>query len=428
MVHNFYYKCRICNTKFRLRWQASDFDTNVILICPKCNTKINGKIKVESEKIKESFSNLENYVPDKDNRYADYVAEISSEFLCKKMKRDVGVNELTPFMRNSDIIFKREKISLLIDFADKVKKYANDLITAYDLYNNLQYVYLGTKLKEDTNPFLLEIKKSIKKYRFVNQIDYLMGIHQYSVVLLTKSYTNNTFDRIRNASDGVIEILKKHHNSLLDFVKHLNDENYFYKINVKFAQIISDFLFNYRSFLPLYIKECKINESLEEFGITTLDYQRLENFYKKAFEFLCDYMPIIIGLNNIVERNDFHNFATGKIDFKTKMNEFNSKYQRFEQCIIKGEKFSSDFADCLDNILRNSEAHFSTEYDALTQMITFKNVKRGHEKICSKYLVEFGIDVIEIFQKCIILWEYAYQLNKIYLIKVEKQKLSYKIN
>lgn len=61
-------------------------------------------------------------------------------------------------------------------------------------------------------------------------------------------------------------------------------------------------------------------------------------------------------------------------------------------------------------------------------MITFKNVKRGHERICSKYLVEFGIDVIEIFQKCIILWEYAYQLNKIYLIKVEKQKVSYKIN
>ena len=50
----------------------------------------------------------------------------------------------------------------------------------------------------------------------------------------------------------------------------------------------------------------------------------------------------------------------------------------------------------------------------------------GNITINEKYLIEFGIDVIKIFQKCCILWEFSYQLNKIYLCFVKGEINSYK--
>lgn len=427
MTTNIYCTCDICKTKFRFRWQVSELSVNIVVICPKCKTKIKGELKTQDEKIKSNFINASKYnIGDKFEK-ADYVLEVSAEFLCKKMEKDIGKIDYTPFIRNTDLILNVEQTQSLIYFAKNAEKYKEDIITAYNLYNNNQFEYLGKNLKNKNYEYINIIKSEIKSYRFVKQIDYLLGIHQYAVVLLSKTYTSGTFNKLNNIKDEIIKLSNKKHNEIINFIKILNDQGYYSNINIKFAKLIEEFLENYKNYLPLYLKKCEINFSLEQFGISTLDYEKMENFYKKAYEFLGDFIPIIIGLNNIAERNNVNNFKNDVEDFSIKINKFSSKFLLFEQCIIENEKFSKEFHNCINNVVRNSEAHFSTEYDAITQIITFKNINRGNEKICTKYLIEFGIEIINIFQKCIILWEYAYQLNKIYLFNVLKQKIAYKI-
>lgn len=426
MVHNFYYKCRICNTKFRLRWQVSDLGVNTVLVCPRCGTKIKGEISACGIGFNYNFINAIDCSGEMTDSYGDFVLEISSEFLCKKIRQDVKVTSLTMVMREPELFYNNQRTFALVDYANNVKKYTNDIITAYDLYNNSQYLYLKKLLINDKNPFLKEIKKTIQKYEFKKNIDYLMGIHQYAAILLSKTYIDNTLTIMTNITTEIFSIFESHNSQMLEYVSFLENEKYYIDVNIKFSKLIEAFLNQYKSFLPLYIKECQINVPLDEFGISTLDYEDLENFYKKAYEFICDYIPIVIGLNNIVSRNDFRNFVNCTSDFKTKMNSYLSKYRRFNENIVDNEKFSNLFKNCLDNIIRNSEAHFSTEYNTLTQKVTFRNNYMGNITINEKYLIEFGIDVIKIFQKCCILWEFSYQLNKIYLCFVKGEINSYK--
>ena len=76
------------------------------------------------------------------------------------------------------------------------------------------------------------------------------------------------------------------------------------------------------------------------------------------------------------------------------------------------ELFSEPFINCVDNVIRNSEAHFNYEMDPVTQMITFKD-KNKTKKL---YLVDFAKDTLNIFYSATVLWELSYQLYKKYRI------------
>lgn len=93
-----------------------------------------------------------------------------------------------------------------------------------------------------------------------------------------------------------------------------------------------------------------------------------------------------------------------------------SKYNRYNDFIKENEKFSNMFIGGLDNVIRNSEAHFDYKYDQMTQKITFTNNHKGNISTKEMYIVEFAIEVINIYQKCALIWEMNYNLNKVFMI------------
>jgi hypothetical protein len=67
-----------------------------------------------------------------------------------------------------------------------------------------------------------------------------------------------------------------------------------------------------------------------------------------------------------------------------------------------------------DNLIRNSIAHSSYDYDPVSQLITFRQL--GSDKTRELYLVEFLESVWKIFVALLRLMEFVYQLRKYHYV------------
>ena len=156
---------------------------------------------------------------------------------------------------------------------------------------------------------------------------------------------------------------------------------------------------------------------LDTIGITTLDIEKMISIYKKCYEFLGSFVILPIGLNNIIERNNCNLFHNGKEhEIYEFLESISSKFNRYNDFLKEHEKFSHMFIGGLNNIIRNSEAHFDYYFNQLTQKIKFVNNHKGDIYEKEMYLVEFAVEVIKIYQKCVLIWEMSYQLNELFLI------------
>ena len=154
---------------------------------------------------------------------------------------------------------------------------------------------------------------------------------------------------------------------------------------------------------------------LEEYGLSSVDYEDLLELYRKCYEFIGEFIIYIIGLNNIHERGDYNSFKNGVSDLEEKINR-EDKYNRIQSFVRPDEKYSNGYCDTLNKIIRNAEAHFDVDYDIFTQKITFINHGKKETQTHEMYLLELAEETIKIFGLAVELWEIAYQLQKLRMI------------
>ncbi len=410
MIMNFYIKCCACNTKFRLRWQIGYPFVSVAFQCPSCNTNISGFVQDKShfEFVKE-FKNGIDCLDEITNNFADYVVEISSEFFTKKIKKD-GALDVSPFMRSSYVIKDNDYFNKVCQYGFKIKELKDNVSLIYSLFLNNKWDVLSKQLEKSNDIFVQSTKNKNKE--LYEKHNYFEFIHNYLKLHINFLCFESIYKRVCEIEQDIKSIYHLNKESLEEFCNKLSEDKQFVLLENKFKILLLDYMDLYRGLLPIYFKKDITTIDMNELGLSTNSINDLLHFYKNAYEFLGEFIVIIIGLNNISTRGNANKFMNKEKDVFETINKISSKVNRFNDYLKNGEIFTNDFVGGLNNIIRNSEAHFDMFFDPITQKIIFKNKKENNVTVLEKYMLEFSKDVIDIFQKCIILWEISFQLQK----------------
>lgn len=422
MTINSFVRCDLCGTKIRFRWQVG-YDPNVVVYvkCPKCSSPIEAEFNglFTSTKMNNIYGATEIF-----ESQADYCQEISGEFFCLKMTKNSDVPIKTQFLRNSFLFEndnKRKYYGRLLEYAQNIKLYKNEILQIASLIKNKKYDLLKRKINNNENNLVQLFRKFNICDILQNDYDYFKCYYEYIKFLLDNIILFDAKIDHKNIDEKLDVLVNKMKKQLKEFSVKIVKNGIADSINSKFITITHEYLDLFKGLLPIYLVEFDLSKkNLEKNGITTIEYSKLESFYKKCYEFITDNSFVIIALNNLYERNDINQFFNKRDNVINIMKMCKSKYNVFINNIKKDEFLSSFFVGSLDNIVRNSEAHFLTEYDIITQKITFKNKNgKGEIRNIKKYLAEFAKENIQIYMKCYYLWNISMRLIEINYLKNE---------
>ena len=401
MVTNIIIACDRCGTTFRLRWQVENYKAPVLIRCPKCNSKIRGLLQTgEKLTLSGSFNNAHIV---KGTNEADYVQEISTEFITHKLAlADQFTDFTTPFIRSS--FYDHQGIFRYLSF---IEQYPNEAENIHDLLKAKSTSYLKKKLRDEKNQYIVSCKRVIRKYRLNSEVDLLMACHQYIMVMLLGSGVDRSTTGVM---EDLVELTKRNLDQVKKFSKIMDTHDYYENLNTKFPALVGLYNENYLSLVSTFMLDDG-QVDLEEWGLSSVDYEDLLELYRKCYEFIGEFIIYIIGLNNIYERGGYNEFRSGTSDIEEKVNQ-EDKYNRNQSFVKEGEKFSKGYCDTLNKIIRNAEAHFDVEYDIFTQKIKFINHGKKNTDVEEMYLLQFAKESIKVFDLVVKLWEIAYQLQK----------------
>lgn len=412
MVTNFFIQCNCCKLVYRLRWQIGYEKATVQIRCPKCNSRLHGYLSTNGSSAINIHGAKEISC---DN--ADYVQEVSTEFLTHKIKAEAEFTDfITPFIRSN--IYDHPNIMEYLHF---IEDHPNEVEVINDLLNEKSSKYLKEKLRDDNNVYINICKRAIKKYRLNSQVDLLMASHQYLMTMLLRSGIDASVTSIMN---DIKDLRIKFFEQVKEFSKLLDNKGYYSLLNSKFSKLTNIYNSNYLSFVSTLITNDISKIDLDEFGLSSVDYEDLLELYRKCYEFIGEFIIYIVGLNNIYERGGYNVFKKGTADIEEKVNK-EDKYNRIQSFVKKDERFSNGFCETLNKIIRNADAHFDVQYDIFNQVITFTNKGKNNTDEEKLYLLEFTNETIKIFGLCVVLWEIAYQLQKTRLILDLRQDWNY---
>jgi hypothetical protein len=161
----------------------------------------------------------------------------------------------------------------------------------------------------------------------------------------------------------------------------------------------------------------------DTFGIATTSFEDMIKFYADSYELILDYIDVAIGLNNIVVRGDHNTFPanTIRVNKKTPCVGNFEDYREIVKSsrlnlLVDNEPFSK--AIPLNRKVRNAIAHFSYEFNAGTQKITFSDKYKSSDNTVELYLIELALLCYENISILVYLDELLYSLRKIHYTKM----------
>lgn len=404
MIDRSYIKCDFCKTNILLRFQIGEFNIPFNFCCPNCNVNITGVRKIISNNLLElNNATLIGEVE------PDYFVDLSVELPHRKIQKYISFEEMysngsSPFM---DImrLFKepQDYMNIMKSIGDFMLFKVND----WNLLKSLYDVYMGNKIEFIKDP-ILEISPN---YIVNNKLDAAMALHQSSVIGLNKILPLNSLNEFMIYSSkimGTDKIAK-----VKEFVKFLkNNMDFDFELK-RIVKVYSRFFEDFERYIPIItislggIRE-KFNK--ESYGIATISFDNMINFYKDSYELLLDMITIAIGLNNIFIRGNYDIFfedanASNFVQYNNL-----PKSQR-----LKALNQEELFSKCIemDRNVRNAIAHYTYDFDSNSQRIRFYDKYRGSENIVELYLCDLASLCYDNITILVYLNELFYNLRKI---------------
>lgn len=411
MMHNTSIACDLCDEKINLRIQMGYFNIPFNIHCPECETSINGTVLLDNDygmNIFEGKSILQ--LQNAHECYADgiindiYSVELSAEFPTKKIhKRNMMSPGLTAFMRN---LSNRDSTYDAMKFITYHNEYFNEIHTYFNLFFNGKDELLIKKL----NKKLTEIPNMTQFKEINNKLEAYMLLHQLLMTLTGTSYALED-NLLESYTELGLKIgLNRNSKKKIEYLPVIKER--FDSIEKKGLELIKDFGKIYTQLIPVVVlRNSNGFEKLDknQFGIVTANFEELSDFYAKSYEFILNNVDIIIGLNNIEERDNYYLCANGKnYDDIFKMK---SKIQRL-QLLDRNEVYSKN-TSFLKNRIRNSIQHYDHSIDYMSQEIIFTDNFAGQTKEEKLYLIDFGLLCLENFSLIVYMLEIVYSLRKL---------------
>lgn len=132
--------------------------------------------------------------------------------------------------------------------------------------------------------------------------------------------------------------------------------------------------------------DCDFSDMLVPVRVSTHDFETYKDLYKDITEIISRQIVLIAGVNNLMKRGDHDAFQPG-IGQTANGRDFTPANLNAFADIVFGKKL--DFIDdswftledaATDNQLRNSIAHYKTEYDDVSQVIKYYPRREGMEE------------------------------------------------
>lgn len=408
MVKNHYSKCKYCNTKFRLRFQVGSHSIPVSFSCPNCSVKISGAIIIKDDKprIECKIPNLMEI----DEETADYVVEQSLEFFQRKIYKEEMKFDISPFMKMAMAINDFEQIQSSFDKINRVFLFKQTkLQTIIDISEI-------TKSKKD----LIAIdycKKKFPRNNIKNILDCYMKVHQELVMGCAPLLPDSMLSDFSSMSRKMLtEVLIKAPEKTDEMYTFLSDDDKLSNYEENMFEVIIDFISMFDKFIPLVISmktDTLRDINQEEYGISTIGFDELKDFYSKSYELILKSIDVVFILNNLTVRGDYSNIV-GNDTFKTFddiYDKTNKSSKKIEKLISESDPFSEYITD-VSSIIRNSIDHESYEVDDINQKIKFIDKFKDRERIEEISFIDFAKKCYDNFIMSIYISELLYNLKK----------------
>ena len=413
MVTNIYMKCNVCGSVINLKWQVGYIEkAPVSVVCAECRTIIKFDLITNQEDVtlEMTTKNASHIMQEK----ADFIAETSSELLTYKITRQSNISPgMTPFMRAIDMLGSEGYDSFSENFLKGIgmfKNYSHIYHRINDLYYNGNYNYLKKQLAEN-----MELKVDGKTF---SNLEIIENLYMFNIVYYASFFKTNEIGDLNIENLKLMKVLRTEKKNAYEvFLNVYCSDELLKEYDTRIYKSINAILDNYYLFLPAtfldYVDETLHTEILENYTLTTTDFENIRHIYMTIFENLLKVYDIIILLNNILERNDYTSFPNEVLINNKPINTIN-QFQK----LTKGNKMKflerdSNFDQlmpCFNNKVRNAIGHESWEYKPFEHMIIFQ--EENGSNVEEMYLLEFAYDCWKLTGKCIAIYKVLQDIKR----------------
>lgn len=405
MTVNYFIKCPICDSVTRMRTPAGYiYSTPVHIHCGKCKTLLTGEFISDNNRIKAYYKSLnceEVFNPEK----YDFYGEASGEMVCSKIvcNSDDDVTAIPAFspvfsFMSSLEIEERERFIDYACYCASLHDNWDEEQIKYNLFLNREYDLIEKSYCDCAKQcgYILDSNINVQRYIYFMLFYDCGGLFREKDIKFKLTTINRAFRHLDRVS-------------LSDFIGELNSVS---RLKLALNKVFSVF-FSYvkisKYLLPavafnLYKENSQIDRS--KIGISTCTFKDINSFYLDTFEDLVECSDIIVGLDNIANRNSYDLFAN-KLD----MHKF--RMQR------KGNKIAyldkrSPFSKVLDlpistSEFRNAIGHNDYTYDGITQEISYSDKSKN---ISKRYLLDIAVECVQLMQSACVLAFCIYELYR----------------
>lgn len=417
MIAHTFSQCNFCKTKILLRFQVGYFDIPFDICCPECGVHICGVEKIVDD---QTLTIKNASIIGEDLESVDYYADFSVELPHAKTNRFESIESFTktkfsPFMLTASL-YEGDKYFELIKHMEEFLLFRSScwsqLTPLFDLFFNGKIALMQEHFLKLSSRFVIK-----------NDLDALMALHQTTVLGMNTILPDGTLGKFIDASKQISapNIVSK----IDDLITSLGEDVYFNSIFKKLVQIYDRWIVNFEKYIPatmLSLGNAVEKLDKDTFGIATTSFEDMKNFYADSYELILDYIDVAIELNNIVVRGDHNTFPANTIRVNKKIPCVGSfedyreivKSSRLD-LLMDNEPFSK--AIPLNRKVRNAIAHFSYEFDAETQKITFSDKYKDSDNTIELYLIELALLCYENMSILVYLDELSYSLRRIHYMK-----------
>ena len=410
MTVNYFIKCPICGAVTRMRSPAGYiYSTPVRIHCGSCNTLLSGEFISDNEKIKAYYkpSNCESI----STMNYDYYGEASGELLCAKIIPQKSNVEETLMPRLSPVFafmnaMSEESRAAYINYACYASEWSKNIDknrVKYDLYLNEKFELIKAKYADIALQYGYDLNDNVYQYIYYSLFYDCGGIfkkHDLQKKLCEINYHFYHLDKVM--LNAYLDLLEKDN-------RIEQAENKLYVAFLEFQKIAPNLI------PAIGITYYEIPDSINknEEGITTCTFEDISHFYQDTFEVLAEFCDMVIGLDNIENRNSFDAFPN-KLDMKKLREQKKGNRIKF---LSDTEFFANTFnLDSSSNDLRNAIGHKDYKYNGISQEIIYKPKETATET-CSKYLIDVALECVSLMRSVYILLFYVYEFKRYQRLK-----------
>lgn len=404
MINRIYIKCNFCKTNILLRFQMGEFDIPFSFCCPNCNVNINGLRKVSSDytlKLNNAMQ-IEEVEP-------EYYIDLSVELPHRKIQKYISFESMysdgfSPFM---DImrLFKTQQD--YIHVMKSIRDFIFFKVNNWNLLKSLYDLYFGNRIDLIQEPIL----KFSSHYTVNNKLDAAMALHQSSIIGMNKILAPNSLKNFLGYSSKIMG--KETIAEVKEFVNFLKNNRKFDFELKRIIKIYSRWIDDFEKYIPIVtvsLGNLREKFNKENYGIATISFENMINFYKDTYELLLDMLTIAIGLNNIFIRGNFNIFSD-----ESNVSNFNSYNNLVKSQRLKALIPEEPFSKCINinRNVRNAIAHYTYDFNSSTQKIYFYDKHRNNESVIELYLCDLALLCYDNITILAYLNELFYNLRKI---------------